>query len=738
MQQDALREGAVFHEKYQIIRSLAQGGMGAVYEVLHLETQRRRALKVMLPSVVHSEELRNRFRAEARVAAGIESEHIVETFDAGVDRATGMPFLVMELLKGEELADALQRTGRMPPERALPILSQVARTLDKTHAARVVHRDLKPENIFLTVREDGSPHAKILDFGIAKVVAEGAGADKTRSLGTPLYMAPEQFDGSAPISAQTDLFALAHITFAVLVGRAYWSQEMESSPSLYGFLMAMQSPQAEPAVQRAARFGVSLPPAFDAWFARATSRVAAQRFGSAGEQQAALEGIYRGFSTTIPQGTPSPIATLPGSPVLTNPSHHSMPTGDFVAYTQNQAALPPGHHSMPTGDFVAYTQNQATQNPAMPVGAVSAPTQTPYQNPTPANPHQYAAGQTAAAMPLMSAAQTTGAPQIAPLAPAQVPPKRGFPVGIILAVIVGACVIAGAVLFVRRDPSSSSSNKGDSPNAESSTSPAKTPAPLANSGSRGPAVENNQNTDQIQFIKKDAVVGSKRTTKSFSKSDVAVGQLGGSKDESNSVETATILAANGRIVIKEKVEFGEVTHSTQSSEQTEPQVQPSPVSGKSYIAEFRDGGVVVTTATHEPVSPEEESFVRGRSNELGVPRLSTMPDIPLKRGDHADTIVEELVSGVTNDASRVTDASVTLKDIKVKDSVKYGVFDVALTLTQTINEMTFVTQFKGTLTIRATDSEITNIDLTGPVSGSTANGDVTGSMTIQFDITWLN
>ncbi|MBK6514557.1 MAG: protein kinase [Polyangiaceae bacterium] len=296
MADQTLREGAVFHEKYQVIRSLAQGGMGAVYEVIHLETNRRRALKVMLPSVLGSEELRNRFRAEARVASGIESEHIVETFDAGIDRASGMPFLVMELLKGQELADVLKSQGAFPPDRALPLIAQVSRTLDKTHAARVVHRDLKPENLFVSTREDGTLHVKILDFGIAKVVAEGQNAGQTRSLGTPLYMAPEQFDGSAPISAQTDLFALAHITYTMLVGVPYWAEEMESSPSLYGFLMAMQNPDSEPPTQRAARRRAQLPPGFDAWFARATAKRAQDRFRSGAEQQAAPSRCSAGWA----------------------------------------------------------------------------------------------------------------------------------------------------------------------------------------------------------------------------------------------------------------------------------------------------------------------------------------------------------------------------------------------------------------------------------------------------------
>src|SRR5689334_9202562 len=97
----ALAPGTVFHGVYEVVRCIKAGGMGAVYEVLQTSTQRYRALKVMLPSLVTDPDARARFELEAKIAAGIESEHIVETLDAGVDQATGMPFIVMELLKGE-------------------------------------------------------------------------------------------------------------------------------------------------------------------------------------------------------------------------------------------------------------------------------------------------------------------------------------------------------------------------------------------------------------------------------------------------------------------------------------------------------------------------------------------------------------------------------------------------------------------------------------------------------------
>src|SRR5262245_44645764 len=125
-----LAPGSIFHGRYEIVRCVKAGGMGAVYEVIHLETRRRRALKVMLPSVVEDPELRARFKLEATVAADVHSEHIVETFDAGVDPVSGLPFIVMELLRGEELGASIERRGRLPLAEVVEILYQAALALD--------------------------------------------------------------------------------------------------------------------------------------------------------------------------------------------------------------------------------------------------------------------------------------------------------------------------------------------------------------------------------------------------------------------------------------------------------------------------------------------------------------------------------------------------------------------------------------------------------------------------------
>lgn len=188
----ALRPGVRFHGRYRVVSRLKAGGMGAVYEVVDERTETARALKIMLPGVVEEPEMRARFALEARVTGSIESDHLVRTLDAGIDEETGIPFLVMERLRGKDLATALEELSTIPAADVVTYLYQAALALEKTYAAGIIHRDLKPDNLFCTRRDDGSPCIKILDFGIAKIASRSSQAVQTKALGTPLYMAPEQ------------------------------------------------------------------------------------------------------------------------------------------------------------------------------------------------------------------------------------------------------------------------------------------------------------------------------------------------------------------------------------------------------------------------------------------------------------------------------------------------------------------------------------------------------------------
>ena len=352
-----LAPGKVFHGHYEVVRCVSTGAMGAVYEVVDQKTHRRRALKVMLPGLVGSAEMRERFKLEATITADIVSEHIVETFDADVDPETGAPFLVMELLRGDDLANVLGDRGRLSPSEIVVVLSQAARALDKTHAAGIVHRDLKPENIFITYRDDGTPRIKLLDFGIAKVLASGQHAgmkQQTINLGTPPYMSPEQIMGEGTIDHRADLYALAHIAYALLVGEPYWLEDSRKLESLYTLLLHIVEGAKEPASVRARRYGVELPPAFDTWFTRATWPRPDGRYTKASDLVLALAnvlgvpldsrpmtatgdwdlqmtatsvrrlagGLYRPPAPGAPSsspGMPAPVPPLPPAPMLRPP-----------------------------------------------------------------------------------------------------------------------------------------------------------------------------------------------------------------------------------------------------------------------------------------------------------------------------------------------------------------------------------------------------------------------------------
>jgi len=389
-----LQEGTIFAGRYKVLRCIASGGMGAVYEVLHLETERRRALKVMHAQMLQSPELRDRFKREARVAAKVDSEFIVDVFDAGVDDATQMPFLVMELLKGEELGKLLKRRGRFSPQEVVTYLKQMAMALDKTHKASIVHRDLKPANLFLTHLEDGQPRIKVLDFGVAKIIADsGTAAGGTVSLGTPLYMSPEQFNPQAKLSGAADIYALGMMAYTLLVGSAYWATEAKGGNLITFALTAVHGPP-EPASVRAAARGVALPPAFDGWFFKVTARDPAYRYPTATAAIAALAEalgtpLSRASSVNLEESGPTPVGTAAAGISQSGGAHASpmlmagapTPIGASMTSAQPErrrgpivaAVLALGGVALVAGGLLAFVLlRSSTTAPEVPVAAESA------------------------------------------------------------------------------------------------------------------------------------------------------------------------------------------------------------------------------------------------------------------------------------------------------------------------------------------------------------------------------
>jgi serine/threonine protein kinase len=208
--------------KYVLVRKLGAGAMGAVYEGRHIELGKRLAIKVIHPEYCASPAVVTRFRREARAASAAQSDYIVETYDLGLDDAFGL-YMIMEYLEGEDLDARLSRERWIDTREATAIGVQVARGLARAHAAGVIHRDLKPANIFLTPREDGVLHAKILDFGISKLEG-GQGTDAAEptlagiTLGTPQYMSPEQCEGDSTLDGRTDVWSLCAVLYEMIAG----------------------------------------------------------------------------------------------------------------------------------------------------------------------------------------------------------------------------------------------------------------------------------------------------------------------------------------------------------------------------------------------------------------------------------------------------------------------------------------------------------------------------------------
>ncbi|MBM4374952.1 MAG: serine/threonine protein kinase [Deltaproteobacteria bacterium] len=219
--------GQVVDGKYEILRLVGEGGMGAVYEARHRTTGRLAALKVISrDDVARNELLIARFEREAQAAAKVRSPHIVEILDAGHDAATGHPYMVMELLVGLNVHRLLRQLGPLPPDLALRIAVQTCFGLEKAHAVGVVHRDIKPANLFLSESDGGERVVKLLDFGVAKfkmdqATEDGAeGLTRTGSvLGSPMFMSPEQARGLKTIDHRADIWSLGVVLYQLLSGK---------------------------------------------------------------------------------------------------------------------------------------------------------------------------------------------------------------------------------------------------------------------------------------------------------------------------------------------------------------------------------------------------------------------------------------------------------------------------------------------------------------------------------------
>ena len=275
--------GMMLGDKFELIEVLGSGGVGVVVSARHVGFDDRVALKFLRPEYVADADSVKRFTREAQASFRIRSEHVARVFDLSA-LPDGTPFIVMELLDGEDLRKVLQRAEKLSHETIVDYGRQICAGLWAAHRLGIIHRDVKPENIFLTKDRDGSARLKLLDFGISKLTLHTS-ARRTQpthvALGTPAYMAPEQVRASRDLDQRADVWSLGCVLYELLTG----SSPFERSSIMHSCAAVLEEEPAPPGTLRH-----DLDPKLDEIVMRCLRKEPSARFMNAAELASALEG----------------------------------------------------------------------------------------------------------------------------------------------------------------------------------------------------------------------------------------------------------------------------------------------------------------------------------------------------------------------------------------------------------------------------------------------------------------
>ncbi len=285
-----------FVGSYRVERLLGEGGMGAVYELLHPGIGKRLALKLLHPEYAARPQIVQRFFDEARSVNMIGHPNIVDIMDFA-ELSDGRRYILMEYLEGESLSDTIERVGPMPSDTVAEVGVAICSALEAAHAAGIVHRDLKPENVHLVPRPDNPHYVKVLDFGIAKLSADlhlmpGAATRSGVVMGTPSYMSPEQAMGrTKEIDHRTDVYALGIILYEMLVGEVPFAAES------FGDLMLKHLQEPPQSIRQ---FRPDAPPSWNEVIQVALAKQREDRFQTMGAMAQAIRDAAEGRSITVP------------------------------------------------------------------------------------------------------------------------------------------------------------------------------------------------------------------------------------------------------------------------------------------------------------------------------------------------------------------------------------------------------------------------------------------------------